>query len=268
MDILGVGLPEVIVVFILALMVLGPRRLPALAGRFGRQLREWRMMSQVFLVEWREELAALEEARQSFEEAKQALVEARQLVTSEIGQVQTTVAAEMTGAEQDISKELTLAEAAVGAVGLQVKNAAAAAIKSDTPPPADQTPPTTEAADKADAAPAETQATSAAPAPAAVTELESDVESDVVPLSAADLETTPNLALTKMPASHPESGVSPLTLETQRRLAAEVATEVAKKVAAEVSTSVAKKVAAEVAEEVANVVLAKMAQVEAMPQVG
>ena len=42
----GIGLPELIVIFVLALIVLGPEQLPQLARVLGRGMRELRRISQ------------------------------------------------------------------------------------------------------------------------------------------------------------------------------------------------------------------------------
>jgi sec-independent protein translocase protein TatA len=42
----GIGLPELIVIFVIALLVLGPHRLPELARAMGRGLRELQRLTQ------------------------------------------------------------------------------------------------------------------------------------------------------------------------------------------------------------------------------
>lgn len=42
----GIGIPELIVIFVVALVVFGPKRLPDLARAFGRALAEFRMAAQ------------------------------------------------------------------------------------------------------------------------------------------------------------------------------------------------------------------------------
>ncbi len=79
MDILGIGFPELVFIFIIALMVFGPRRLPEIAGKAGRFVRDLRNMSQGFLAEWQREITVatrleeIEEVRKEFEETKQSL---------------------------------------------------------------------------------------------------------------------------------------------------------------------------------------------------
>jgi Tat protein translocase TatB subunit len=42
----GIGLPELIVIFVIALLVLGPHRLPELARAMGRGLKELQRLTQ------------------------------------------------------------------------------------------------------------------------------------------------------------------------------------------------------------------------------
>ena len=92
MDILGIGFPELILIFLIALMVLGPRRLPEVAAKAGKIVRDLRSMSQGFLTEWRREIMVaarldeLEETRRELEEAKRLLQETRSDIASETTQ--------------------------------------------------------------------------------------------------------------------------------------------------------------------------------------
>jgi Sec-independent protein translocase protein TatA len=45
MDFMGVGLPELLVILILTLIVVGPQRLPQVAGQLARYMREFRRYS-------------------------------------------------------------------------------------------------------------------------------------------------------------------------------------------------------------------------------
>jgi Tat protein translocase TatB subunit len=101
MDILGIGFPELLFIFIIALMVFGPRRLPEIAGKAGRIVRDLRNMSQGFLAEWQREITVatrleeLEEVRKELEETKQSLRQSQAEITgsaNQIGQSITSVA--------------------------------------------------------------------------------------------------------------------------------------------------------------------------------
>jgi Tat protein translocase TatB subunit len=56
MDFLGIGPLELIVVLIIALIVVGPERLPQLAQSVGKTVRDLRAMSQGFATEWQREM--------------------------------------------------------------------------------------------------------------------------------------------------------------------------------------------------------------------
>ena len=59
MDFLGIGPLELIVVVIIALIVVGPERLPELAQSVGKTLRDLRAMSEGLTSEWQQELSTL-----------------------------------------------------------------------------------------------------------------------------------------------------------------------------------------------------------------
>lgn len=89
MDILGIGFPELILIFIIALMVFGPRRLPEMAIKLGRTIADLRNMSQGLLTEWQREITVaarleeLQQTRQEFAELKQEINQAKAEVTTE-----------------------------------------------------------------------------------------------------------------------------------------------------------------------------------------
>lgn len=56
MDFLGVGPLELLVILIIALIVVGPERLPQIAQSIGKTMRDLRAMSQGFTTEWQREL--------------------------------------------------------------------------------------------------------------------------------------------------------------------------------------------------------------------
>ncbi|MBN1991620.1 MAG: twin-arginine translocase TatA/TatE family subunit [Anaerolineae bacterium] len=267
MNILGIGFSELILIFIIALMIFGPQRLPVYAGRIGRKLREWRMMSQVFLVEWREELAALEEARQSLEEARRALVEAQETVTTEVKDVTYTVSSEMSGAQADISAELAQAKAVVDSETAQVKATASASRQSkaeiEQPELIDRLRAKLDAKRMA----AKDKATGVSETAALA---ESDI-SDVVELDENELEIDVVAPSPQPPAGKTATGqptasgaveeeLDVSAVKTVSDVAAEVAEKIAQTVAAEVAEKVAKNMAAEVAEEAARLVVAKITE--------
>ena len=106
MDILGIGFPELVFIFIIALMVLGPRRLPQVAAKAGKTIRDLRNMSQGFITEWQREIAVatrideLEETRRELQEARKLLQETQRSVTTETRQVATEASQAVSTASQ------------------------------------------------------------------------------------------------------------------------------------------------------------------------
>jgi Tat protein translocase TatB subunit len=60
MEFLGVGLPELLVILVLAVIVVGPQRLPEFAAQLGRFLRAFRRYSSRITAEFNETLQELE----------------------------------------------------------------------------------------------------------------------------------------------------------------------------------------------------------------
>ena len=117
MDFLGVGIPELFVILILALIFIGPRDLPKLAARLGRYVRQLQLMSADFRAEWRRELAQaghedLLEIKDEILSAGQAIREAGQ----EISSVSRDVKQEMKSAGDDVSAEVKEASEAAKSV--------------------------------------------------------------------------------------------------------------------------------------------------------
>jgi len=79
MDFLGIGVPELIVIIILALVFIGPRDMPKFAGRAAKWIRNLRQMSEGFTAEWKKEINAtvsldeLKELKEELEAAKKSL---------------------------------------------------------------------------------------------------------------------------------------------------------------------------------------------------
>ncbi|MBM3224454.1 MAG: twin-arginine translocase subunit TatB [Candidatus Tectomicrobia bacterium] len=60
MIMLGIGLPELVLILVVALVVLGPQRLPEVARMLGRAYGQLRRASEEFQQTIRQDLAALE----------------------------------------------------------------------------------------------------------------------------------------------------------------------------------------------------------------
>jgi len=152
MDILGIGFAELVFVFIIAMMVFGPRRLPEIAAKAGKFVADLRNMSQGLLAEWQREIAVagrleeLQQARRDIEAIKQDLAQAKE----ELGQAQKdvvtttkTVSSDLKAVSSDLKtvpSELAAAassssqklDTAVKPEGAQPEKAAEAKVEDET----------------------------------------------------------------------------------------------------------------------------------------
>jgi len=87
MDILGIGFAEIVFILIIAMMVFGPRRLPEIAAKAGKIVRDLRNMSNGLLAEWQREITVaarleeLEKAKQEFNQMKEDFTGVKQELT-------------------------------------------------------------------------------------------------------------------------------------------------------------------------------------------
>jgi Tat protein translocase TatB subunit len=100
MDFLGIGVPEVVVIIILALIFIGPRDLPRIAARAGKFLRDIRMMSEGFTTEWRREMAALSQVEE-LKELKDELTSTRDALREAGQEIKGTMRIEAEDLEPD-----------------------------------------------------------------------------------------------------------------------------------------------------------------------
>ena len=62
MNIFGIGLPEMAVIMVVALLVFGPKKLPEIGRSLGKAIRGFQDASQEFQNEFKKEAAQIEEA--------------------------------------------------------------------------------------------------------------------------------------------------------------------------------------------------------------
>jgi len=114
MNFLGVGPAELLLIFAIALIVLGPGKLPELARTLGKALRELRRMSLEVTAEFAKELRDLEaissEVKETTEEIKQAADIKRTLVES-VGPALSAGESEEEPRSSDVQETTTQAEA-------------------------------------------------------------------------------------------------------------------------------------------------------------
>jgi len=85
----GIGLPELIVIFVLALLVLGPERLPEVARMVGRAYGQLRRASEDFQRTIRQDIAAME--RQEDVGRNQAVAQELRERFAGLEEIQTTI---------------------------------------------------------------------------------------------------------------------------------------------------------------------------------
>lgn len=78
MNIFGIGLPEMAVIFTIALLVFGPKKLPEIGRSFGKALRGFQDASRDFESEFTREAKQLEEAVATKKPASEKLAVAKE----------------------------------------------------------------------------------------------------------------------------------------------------------------------------------------------
>lgn len=88
----GIGLPEMIIILVVALLVVGPSKLPELARTLGKAFSEFRRMADEVKETFEEEVMKEEEAKisETAEEAKSE-VQQDEPKTDDVKQVETTL---------------------------------------------------------------------------------------------------------------------------------------------------------------------------------
>src|SRR3989304_1094880 len=84
MDFLGIGLPELILVLIVAVIVVGPKRLPEVAFRLARVIRRLRGYATDVTAQMR---AELDELTREYEQVRKELHEFREDAIRKVGSV-------------------------------------------------------------------------------------------------------------------------------------------------------------------------------------
>jgi sec-independent protein translocase protein TatA len=89
---LGIGLPELMLILVVALVVLGPQRLPEVARMLGRAYAQLRRASEEFQQTLRQDLATLE--RQEDANRNKAVAQELRERFADIADVQTAIVRE------------------------------------------------------------------------------------------------------------------------------------------------------------------------------
>ena len=75
----SLGMQEIIVIFVLALIVFGPRKLPEIGKSLGKGLAEFKKASNELKQTWEEEVR-LEKEKETMSQAKEAVEQAKEAV--------------------------------------------------------------------------------------------------------------------------------------------------------------------------------------------
>ncbi len=98
----GLGLPEILVIFVIALIVFGPKKLPDLGRSIGRAMAEFKKASEEFQETVKAEMKEVEKTAQ-LDEVKKIGQEIEQEITQ--GETVKTSEKETTEAAKDADKE-------------------------------------------------------------------------------------------------------------------------------------------------------------------
>jgi sec-independent protein translocase protein TatA len=79
MNFFGIGIPELMLILVIALIVFGPQRLPEIGRSIGKAVRDFREMSAGFTSEW-------EELSKEFEETASEVQREVKEVEAQIGE--------------------------------------------------------------------------------------------------------------------------------------------------------------------------------------
>lgn len=127
MDILGVGPLELLLILAIALIVVGPERLPEIARGIGKTWRQIHEMSRMVTAQWKEELSAAVEQEAGKSGLNQTLTDPLKEVKADLERVLT---APVTTPIQTISK----AQTAIGSAATGAAAAPAVATPAETAP--------------------------------------------------------------------------------------------------------------------------------------
>jgi sec-independent protein translocase protein TatA len=81
MNVFGIGLPEMILIFVVALLIFGPKKLPEIGRSLGKAIRSFQDASREFESEFKREIAHAEQKERQQTESMQAELEPPQALT-------------------------------------------------------------------------------------------------------------------------------------------------------------------------------------------
>ena len=78
MNIFGIGLPEMIVIFVIALLIFGPKKLPEIGRSLGKTIRSFQDASKEFENEFKKEIDNKDESVQMKAQLEEAQAEKKE----------------------------------------------------------------------------------------------------------------------------------------------------------------------------------------------
>jgi sec-independent protein translocase protein TatB len=104
MEFLGVGPAELLLILVIALIVVGPERLPEIARTIAKTLNTLRAMSQSLTAEWQQEMKAVNDIKAGAQELQQSLTEPLKAAQADLQQTLTEPLKEAQAAQTDIRR--------------------------------------------------------------------------------------------------------------------------------------------------------------------
>jgi sec-independent protein translocase protein TatA len=90
MNIFGIGLPEMAVIMVVALLIFGPKKLPEIGRSMGKAMRGFQEASKEFQDEFQKEASQLEEAVKTTAELEPKQIEATKSQNNTAGSSQSS----------------------------------------------------------------------------------------------------------------------------------------------------------------------------------
>ena len=147
MEFLGVGLPELLVILLITLIVVGPQRLPEMAAQIARAMREFRRYTSSLSREVTEALEDLEKeysaVREEWKEVGEAVRHDVKAMEAEVSGAVDDARAALSAEERPASGQTAPQETSSKVISLEN----AASRRSGRPPEGSPDPPSTDAGD-------------------------------------------------------------------------------------------------------------------------
>jgi len=145
MEFLGIGLPELLVILLLTLIVVGPQRLPEVAAQMARAMREFRRYTSSLSREVTEALGDLEKeynsVRQEWKEVGEAVRQDMKAMEAEVSGAVEDARAGLSAEERPASGQTTPQEQSSKVISMED----AASRRTGRPPEGSPDPPSADA---------------------------------------------------------------------------------------------------------------------------